>query len=117
MQQPPRSSRGDHGLISALHKPQRGSNRDAAPKSNALHAGLKQAAAAKATGSLPLPAYILNAPTRPMQEFGYGKGYVQDHETEDAVSGQDHLPSSRGFEREVARRLGHWAKLRQERRQ
>ena len=100
-----------------------------APKSNALYAGLKQAmATAKATGSLPPPAHILNAPTRLMQDLGYGKGYAYDHEAEDAFSGQDYFPdglgrqafyhpADRGFEREVARRLDHWAKLRQERRQ
>ncbi len=99
-----------------------------APKSNALYAAYKQAlAAAKATGSLPPPAHILNAPTRLMQELGYGKGYAYDHEAEDAFSGQDYFPdgmdrtvlyrpADRGFEREVARRLDHWAKLRQERR-
>ena len=101
----------------------------AAPKSNALYGAWKQAmAAAKATGSLPPPAHILNAPTRLMQELGYGKGYAYDHEAEDAFSGQDYFPdglerqafyrpADRGFEREVARRLDHWAKLRQERRQ
>lgn len=98
-----------------------------APKSNALYAGLKTAmAAAKATGSLPPPAHILNAPTRLMQELGYGKGYDYDHDAEDAFSGQNYFPdglerqafyrpADRGFEREVARRLDHWAKLRQER--
>ncbi len=101
----------------------------AAPKSNALYAACKQAmAAAKATGSLPPPAHILNAPTRLMQELGYGKDYAYDHEAEDVFSGQDYFPdglerqafyrpADRGFEREVARRLDHWAKLRQERRQ
>lgn len=96
-----------------------------APKSNALYAAHKKAAAAaKATGSLPPPAHILNAPTRLMQDLGYGKGYAYDHEAEDAFSGQDYFPdgmdrpvfyrpADRGFEREVARRLGHWAKLRQ----
>jgi len=100
-----------------------------APKSNALYAGLKQAiAVAKATGSLPPPAHILNAPTRLMQELGYGKGYAYDHEAADAFSGQNYFPdglerqafyrpADRGFEREVARRLDHWAKLRQERQQ
>lgn len=100
-----------------------------APKSNALYAAAKQAmAAAKATGSLPPPAHILNAPTRLMKDLGYGKGYAYDHEAEDAFSGQDYFPdgmdrqqfyrpADRGFEREVARRLDHWAKLRQERRQ
>ncbi len=99
-----------------------------APKSNALYAGLKLAmAAAKATGSLPPPAHILNAPTRLMKDLGYGKDYAYDHDAEDAFSGQDYFPdglerqefyrpADRGFEREIARRLGHWAKLRQERR-
>jgi len=100
-----------------------------APQSNALYAGLQQAmAAATATGSLPPPGRILNAPTRLMQELGYGKGYAYDREAADALSGQNYFPdglerqafyrpADRGFEREVARRLDHWAKLRQERQQ
>ncbi len=96
-----------------------------APKSNALHVAYKKAlAAAKATGSLPPPAHILNAPTRLMQDLGYGKGYAYDHDAEGAFSGQDYFPdgmereplyrpADRGFEREVARRLDHWSKLRQ----
>ncbi len=96
-----------------------------APKSNALYAAYKEAlAAAKATGSLPPPAHILNAPTRLMKDLGYGKGYAYDHDAEDAFSGQNYFPdgmdraafyrpADRGFEREVARRLDHWAKLRQ----
>lgn len=98
-----------------------------APKSNALYAAHKSAlAAAKATGSLPPPAHILNAPTRLMRSLGYGKDYAYDHDAEDAFSGQDYFPdgmdrptfyrpADRGFEREVARRLDHWAKLRQSR--
>ncbi len=96
-----------------------------APKSNALYVAYKQAlAAAKSTGSLPPPAHILNAPTRLMRDLGYGKGYAYDHDTEEAFSGQNYFPdgmdrpafyrpADRGFEREVARRLDHWAKLRQ----
>ena len=96
-----------------------------APKSNALYVAYKAAlAAAKATGSLPPPAHILNAPTRLMKDLGYGQGYAYDHDAEDAFSGQDYFPdgmgreafyrpADRGFEREVARRLDHWAKLRQ----
>jgi len=98
-----------------------------APKSNALYVGLGEAmAAAKATGSLMPPKHILNAPTRLMRDLGYGSGYAYDHGTEEAFSGQDYFPegmerqqfyrpSERGFEREVAKRLGYWAKLRQER--
>ncbi len=95
-----------------------------APKSNALYAGWKAAlAAARATGSLPPPAHILNAPTRLMASLGYGKGYAYDHDTADGFSGQDYFPAGlprqgfyqpadRGFEREVGRRLEHWAGLR-----
>jgi putative ATPase len=99
-----------------------------APKSNAAYVALGEASrAARATGSLMPPAHILNAPTRLMQQLGYGAGYAYDHGEEDAFSGQDYFPeglarqqfyrpNERGFEREVGRRLAWWAKLRQERR-
>ena len=95
-----------------------------APKSNALYAGWKAAQdAARATGSLPPPAHILNAPTRLMASLGYGRDYSYDHDAPDAFSGQDYFPpglprqsfyqpADRGFEREVGRRLDHWAALR-----
>ena len=98
-----------------------------APKSNALYAGYKAAlASAKARGSLAPPAHILNAPTGLMQDLGYGEGYAYDHDTAEGFSGQDYFPAGlprqvfyqpagRGFEREVARRLEHWAKLRRDR--
>ncbi len=95
-----------------------------APKSNALYTGLGQAmSAARATGSLMPPEHILNAPTKLMKQLGYGAGYDYDHNAEDAFSGQDYFPpgmerraffrpNDRGFERELARRLDHWAALR-----
>ncbi len=98
-----------------------------APKSNALYAGFKAAMrAASDTGSLAPPGHILNAPTRLMRDLGYGAGYAYDHEAEEAFSGQDYfppglermdlyLPADRGFEQEIARRMGHWAALRAER--
>lgn len=98
-----------------------------APKSNALYVALDAArAAAKSTGSLMPPAHILNAPTRLMKELGYGAGYAYDHATENGFSGQNYFPEGmarqnfyqpqdRGFEREVTKRLAHWAKLRTER--
>ncbi len=98
-----------------------------APKSNAAYMAFKAAqAAAKATGSLMPPAHILNAPTKLMKQLGYGAGYAYDHDTEDGFSGADYFPDGlarqeyyqprdRGFEREIARRLAHWARLRQER--
>jgi putative ATPase len=83
-------------------------------------------AAAKSTGSPMPPAHILNAPTRLMKDLGYGHGYAYDHEAEDAFSGQNYFPdgmerrsfyqpTERGFEREIAKRLAYWAKLRAER--
>ncbi len=98
-----------------------------APKSNALYVASKEAAtAARASGSLAPPAHILNAPTRLMKDLGYGAGYAYDHEAEDAFSGQDYFPpglerqaffrpNDRGYERELARRLDHWAELRKAR--
>ena len=98
-----------------------------APKSNALYVAYKgAAAAAKATGSLPPPAHILNAPTPLMRDLGYGKDYAYDYDSAEAFSGQDYFPDGmarqaffqageRGYEREVGRRLAHWAGLRQER--
>ncbi|MDN2567447.1 replication-associated recombination protein A [Aquibium sp. A9E412] len=98
-----------------------------APKSNALYTAYKAAMrAAKEHGSLPPPKHILNAPTKLMKGEGYGKGYLYDHDQPDAFSGQDYFPEAmgrqtfydppeRGFEREVRKRLDHWARLRRER--
>ena len=98
-----------------------------APKSNAVYTAYSAArAAAKQTGSLMPPAHILNAPTKLMKNLGYGAGYEYDHGAEDAFSGQNYFPDGmnreqfyqpkdRGFEREIARRLEYWEKLRNER--
>ena len=95
-----------------------------APKSNAVYTAFGEAKdAARKTGSLMPPMHILNAPTRLMKDIGYGKGYAYDHNTEDAFSGQNYFPdgmarqnfyqpADRGFEREVAKRLAYWQKLR-----
>jgi putative ATPase len=96
-----------------------------APKSNATYLALGAAnRAAKETGSKMPPAHILNAPTVLMKNLGYGAGYEYDHSTEEAFSGQNYFPEGmgrpdlyrpvdRGFEREISRRLAHWAKLRE----
>ena len=95
-----------------------------APKSNAAYTAHKAAAsAAKSTGSLMPPAHILNAPTKLMKQLGYGDGYAYDHDAPDAFSAQNYFPDGiprqafydprdRGFERELRRRLDHWAMLR-----
>ncbi len=95
-----------------------------APKSNAVYKAFGAAqSSAEEHGSLTPPAHILNAPTRLMQRLGYGAGYEYDHGTEEAFSGQNYFPdgmarenyyrpTERGFEKEVAKRLAYWAKLR-----
>ena len=97
-----------------------------APKSNAVYTAIGEAQrAARGTGSLMPPAHILNAPTKLMKQLGYGAGYAYDHAEEDSFSGQNYFPDGmdrqdfyrprdRGFEREIAKRLTYWAKLRQE---
>ena len=99
-----------------------------APKSNAAYGAYGAAMrTAKEAGSLLPPKHILNAPTRLMRSEGYGEDYRYDHDSPDAFSGQDYFPerlgrqkfyhpTERGFEREIGRRLAHWAKLRAERR-
>lgn len=98
-----------------------------APKSNAVYTAWKAASAlARDHGSLMPPKAILNAPTALMKAEGYGTGYRYDHDEPDAFSGQDYWPEAlgrrslyspvdRGFEREVAKRLEYWARLRRER--
>ena len=100
-----------------------------APKSNAAYRAYGAARrSARDKGSLMPPKHILNAPTRLMKDIGYGKGYEDDHDAPDGFSGQDYFPddmaresyyrpSERGFEREVAKRLAYWAKLRHKRTQ
>jgi putative ATPase len=98
-----------------------------APKSNAITVAYGAAReAAKATGSLPPPLHIRNAPTKLMKEIGYGAGYAYDHDQEDAFSGQNYFPEGmkrpvyytppeRGFERELKKRIDYFVKLRAKR--
>ena len=99
-----------------------------APKSNANYVAYKAAMrAAKEHGSLSPPKIILNAPTKLMEEEGYGAGYLYDHDQPDAFSGQNYFPDEmknrprfydppeRGFERELAKRLAYWDGLRKKR--
>ncbi|MGE5370304.1 MAG: replication-associated recombination protein A [Chloroflexota bacterium] len=98
-----------------------------APKSNAAYVAYKKARRlAEEKGSLMPPKVILNAPTKMMREEGYGEGYEYDHDSPDAFSGQNYWPEAlgrqkvyapveRGFERELAKRLDYWDRLRRER--
>lgn len=99
-----------------------------APKSNAAYLAYKAAMGkAKQTGSVAPPKHILNAPTNLMKDQGYGADYAYDHDAPDGFSGQDYfpetierpefyLPVERGFERELAKRLSYFNKLREKRR-
>ncbi|MBA2124980.1 AAA family ATPase [Hyphomicrobium methylovorum] len=99
-----------------------------APKSNANYVAYKAAMrSAKDLGSVSPPKTILNAPTKLMEDEGYGSDYLYDHDQPEAFSGQNYFPDAfkkrpkfydppeRGFEREVRKRLDYWAKLRSER--
>ncbi len=70
------------------------------------------------------PMHAVNAPTRLMRELGYAEGYVYDPDTKEGFSGLNYFPDDlprqtfyrpleRGFEREIAKRLEYWNKLRQ----
>lgn len=98
-----------------------------APKSNAVYKAYNQARrTAQEHGSLMPPAHILNAPTKLMKNLGYGAGYQYDHDAEGGFSGQNYfpddmdrhqfyVPKDTGFEREIAKRLEYWSKLRSKR--
>jgi putative ATPase len=97
-----------------------------APKSNSCYVAYKAAVAdAQQFNSLMPPKQILNSPTKMMKEMDYGKGYIYDHDTKNAFSGQEYFPdemvknrpryyqpNERGFEREIIKRLEYWEKLR-----
>lgn len=95
-----------------------------APKSAAVYKAMDKAfAAARQTGSLMPPKHILNAPTKMMQNMGYGDGYIYDQDLEDGFSGQNYFPEEmgrrrfynpvdRGFEREIKKRIDYFDKLR-----
>ncbi len=98
-----------------------------APKSNAVYVAFKRAMSdADEHGSLMPPKHILNAPTRLMKDLGYGSGYEYDHDAEGSFSGQNYFPETmereayyqpveRGYERELAKRVQYFNKLRRER--
>jgi putative ATPase len=96
-----------------------------APKSNAAYRAFGAAQrAAQESGSLMPPMHAVNAPTRLMRDLGYSEGYVYDPDTEEGFSGLNYFPDDlprqtfyrplqRGFEREIAKRLDYWNRLRQ----
>ena len=95
-----------------------------APKSNAADVAYFQAADdARKTSHYGVPLHIRNAPTKLMKELDYGKDYQYDHDFEHHYSYQKYFPDKMeektyytpgdyGFEKEIAKRLEWWKKLR-----
>ena len=91
-----------------------------APKSNALYQAYgKIRETIVRTGSLPVPLHIRNAPTKLMQELGYGRDYQYAHDYDGAYTFQHYLPESlqgthfytptdRGYEKIIKDRLRKW---------
>ncbi len=91
-----------------------------AAKSNASYAALGLAMAdLSGHGPLPVPLHLRNAPTKLMQELGYGADYVYPHDVEDAFVAEENLPEAlrghvyytptdRGEEAGLAARLREW---------
>jgi putative ATPase len=95
-----------------------------APKSNRLYAAFGAArAAARDTPAAPVPLHIRNAPTRLLEDLGYGKDYRYAFESEDHFVAQEYLPPSLegvrfyhpsgfGHEKRITERLAWWAERR-----
>lgn len=95
-----------------------------APKSDALHrAALAAREAVERHGALPVPEALRPAATALARSLGHGRGYVDPHALEGAVSGLEHLPEAlrgarfyrpgaRGAEAELGRRLEEFRRRR-----
>ena len=95
-----------------------------APKSNSVVLALEAAhEAAREHPSAPVPVHLRNAPTGLMKSLGHGAQYQYPHDHPGAFVAQDYLPEALlgrplyrpldvGEEREVARRLLGWQRLR-----
>lgn len=70
------------------------------PKSNSAYLAIDEAlAAVRATGNLPVPLPIRNAPTALMKELGYHDGYLYPHDYPGNFVAQSYLPSELGSRR------------------
>jgi putative ATPase len=97
-----------------------------APKSNAVYAAMKGAKAeVEASGALPVPLHLRNAPTDLMKALDYGKGYQYDHDWPHKLSPQEAMPEALegrmfyepgtfGFEKDVAKRLEYFQRVREQ---
>jgi len=93
-----------------------------APKSNALYVAYEKARRdVKEKGALPVPLHIRNAPTKLMEELGYGEGYKYAHDYPEGIVRQEYFPrelgarsyyqpTDRGLEKTINQRLEAWRK-------
>ncbi|MSM40865.1 MAG: AAA family ATPase [Geobacter sp.] len=98
-----------------------------APKSNASYAGINAALAeVRASGALPVPLQIRNAPTRLMKELGYHKGYKYAHDFAEGYASQEYLPEKlqgrtfyapqgHGYEKTIKERMAYLRQLQKQR--
>jgi putative ATPase len=98
-----------------------------APKSNTVYSAWGAAQqAAREHPAAAVPLHIRNAPTRLMQDIGYGQGYRYDHAEGGHAAGQEYLPeelrgarwyepSEAGYEKNIAERLAWWQKRKESR--
>jgi len=94
-----------------------------APKSNRVYSAFAQAMEAAAEHPAEaVPLHIRNAPTKLMEELGYGAGYKYAHAFEHAFVPQEYLPEALrgqrwyeptefGFEKDIKKRMEWWAEL------
>ncbi|MEN8107650.1 MAG: replication-associated recombination protein A [Pseudomonadota bacterium] len=95
-----------------------------AAKSNAVYMACKAARAdIKQSGSLEVPVHLRNAPTKLMQELGYGKTYRYAHDEPEAyAAGENYFPEDmptvnyyqpvpRGLEIRIEEKLAHLREL------
>src|ERR1051325_4525444 len=98
-----------------------------APKSNRVYVAFDRAMdAARQHPAEAVPLHIRNAPTKLMEDLGYGAGYQYAHAFQEAYVPQEYLPeplrgvhwyepSEFGYEKEIKKRLEWWENLKRER--
>ena len=96
-----------------------------APKSNRVYEAFSQATdAADQHPAEAVPLHIRNAPTRLMEELGYGAGYKYAHAYEHGYVPQEYLPEAlrgvawyvptdSGYEKTIGERMEFWKKLKE----